>query len=89
MARVQGSPEALNQMANQIKKVIQQETATAQALQTAYKAAGSEWNDAKYLQLGGVISQAVSAIRAPIAELESAVAKIKKMENDLRSYLEK
>ena len=87
MAKVQGSPEALNQMANQIRKVIQQETAAAQALQTAYKAAGSEWNDAKYQQLGGVVSQAVSAIKAPISELESAISKIKKMEADLREYL--
>lgn len=87
MARVQGSPEALNQMASQIKRVIQQETQTAQALQTAYKAAGSDWNDSKYQQLGSVVNQAVSAIKAPIAELESAVQKIKKMEQDLRNYL--
>lgn len=87
MAKVQGSPEALNQMASQIKRVIQQENQAAQALQTAYRAAGSEWNDSKYQQLGGVISQAVSAIKAPIAELEAAVTKIKKMEADLRAYL--
>lgn len=87
MSKVQGSPEALNQMAAQIRRVIQQETQTAQALQTAYKAAGSEWNDAKYQQLGGVINQAVSAIKAPLSELESAVQKIKKMEQDLRAYL--
>lgn len=87
MARVQGSPEALNQMANQIRKVIQQETAAAQALQTAYRAAGSEWNDTKYQQLGTVVNQAVSAIKAPISELESAIQKIKKMEADLRNYL--
>ena len=88
MAKVQGSPEALNQMAAQIKRVIQQETQTAQALLTAYKAAGSEWNDSKYQQLGSVINQAVSAIKAPISELETAVQKIKKMEHDLRAYLE-
>ena len=88
MAKVQGSPEALNQMASQIKRVIQQETQAAQALQSAYRAAGSEWNDSKYQQLGGVISQAVSAIKAPISELESAVQKIKKMEQDLRAYLD-
>lgn len=87
MAKVQGSPEALNQMAAQIRKVIQQETQAAQALQTAYRAAGSEWNDSKYQQLGGVVSQAVSAIKAPIAELEAAIQKIKKMESDLRAYL--
>lgn len=87
MAKVQGSPEALNQMANQIRNVIQQETAAAQALQTAYKVAGSEWNDAKYQQLGGVVSQAASALKAPISELESAISKIKKMEADLRAYL--
>ena len=68
MAKVQGSPEALNQMANQIRRVIQQETATAQALQSAYRAAGSEWNDAKYRELGSVVNQAVSAIQAPIAD---------------------
>ena len=87
MAKVQGSPEALNQMAAQIKRVIQQETQTAQALLTAYKAAGSEWNDSKYQQLGSVINQAVSAIKAPISELETAVQKIKKMEQDFRAYL--
>ena len=87
MAKVQGSPEALNQMAAQIKRVIQQETQTAQALITAYKAAGSEWNDSKYQQLGSVINQAVSAIKAPISELETAVQKIKKMEQDFRAYL--
>lgn len=87
MAKVQGSPEALSQMASQIKRVIQQENQAAQALQTAYRSAGTEWNDQKYQQLGGVVSQAVSAIKAPIAELESAVAKIKKMEADLRAYL--
>lgn len=89
MTKVQGSPEALNQMANQIKKVIQQEMSAAQALQNAYKAAGSEWNDSKYQQLGSVISQAVNAIKAPISELESAVQKIKKMESDLSNYLSK
>lgn len=88
MAKVQGSPEALNQMAAQIQRVIQQELQTAQALQSAYRAAGSEWNDAKYQQLGTVINQVVSAIKTPISELESAVQKIKKLEKDLRAYLD-
>lgn len=88
MAKVQGSPEALNQMAAQIQRVIQQELQTAQVLQSAYRAAGSEWNDAKYQQLGTVINQVVSAIKTPISELESAVQKIKKLEKDLRAYLD-
>lgn len=87
MAKVQGSPEALSQMANQIKKVIQQENAAAQALQQAYRSAGSEWNDAKYQQLGAVVNDAVTAIRQPIADLEAAIQKIKKMEQELRAYL--
>ena len=87
MAKVQGSPEALSQMANQIQRVIQQENAAAQALQQAYKSAGSEWNDSKYQQLGVVVNDAVSAIKQPIADLESAIQKIKKMEKELRAYL--
>lgn len=89
MAKVQGSPEALSQMASQIRRVIQQENAAAQALQTSYKAAGSEWNDSKYQQLGTIVNQTVSAIKQPMAELEAAIQKIKKMEQDLRAYLSK
>lgn len=84
MAKVQGSPEALKQMASQINSVIQQERQVIQELQETYRAAGGEWNDFKYQQLGGVIDHAVHAIKTPIAELESAILKIKKLEKELR-----
>lgn len=85
--RVQGSPEALQQMAEQIKRVIQQEVQTAQSLISAYQAAGSEWKDAKYQQLGEVIKQTVNAMKSPIPELENSIRKIKEMESALRAYL--
>ena len=88
MAKVQGSPEALAQMASQIQKVIQGLTQTAGSLDTAYRSAGSGWNDSKYQQLGEAVGQASKAMKAPIPDLTAAIQKIKKMEGDLRAYLD-
>lgn len=87
MARVQGSPEAIAAMAQRIKGVINTGNQAVAQLTSAYRAAGSDWNDNKYKELGDVVNQAVSAIKSPMAELESAISKLNRMEADLRHYL--
>jgi len=87
MSRVQGSPEILAQIAEQIKKVIHGLEHTINSLSTAYRIAGNGWNDSKYIQLGEAVNQAIRAMKSPVPDLQVAIQKIKKMEADLLAYL--
>ena len=41
----------------------------SRGIETKYQQAGSTWRDSKYQQLGGIIGECVSALRAPIDQL--------------------
>lgn len=41
----------------------------SKGVESKYAQAGSGWKDSKYQQLGGIIGECVSALRAPISQL--------------------
>lgn len=87
MAKIQGSPEAIERMIAQIDSVIAKQHDTMLFLVNTYKAVGSEWNDSKYQELGAIISSAVKSLQAPLQDLEKSRAKLARLKDILNAYL--
>ncbi len=59
---------------------------TSQALMSKYQAAGSGWKDAKYKELGAIVSEAVSALRNPIGELQNCQGTLQQVQSAISDY---
>ena len=66
---VKGAISLCNQSIENFRK-------TGSDLMRKYQQAGSSWKDAKYKQLGSIVSDCKSALDNPISELESCRAKL-------------
>ena len=65
---------------------IQDLNNSAQKLNNRYQQAGSDWNDKKYKQLGGIINDCSRALRSPVDELFDCLNKLKDIEKVLLEY---
>lgn len=59
---------------------------TSQALMSKYQAAGGGWKDAKYNELGGIVNEAISALRSPISELENCKGTLQQVLSAIGDY---
>lgn len=51
----------------------------AKSLQSAYSGAGSGWSDENYAKLGHIIEDCVSALLAPISDIEASMETLNHM----------
>lgn len=58
----------------------------SKALSTKYQAAGSQWRDAKYQQLGGVVNECTTALQRPVGELEACMTRLNALLKAIEAY---
>ena len=64
-------------------------TRTIQDLQTKNQAAGSSgWKDAKYAELGGIVSECVQALSRPISDLGACQQSLQQVLKAVQEYEE-
>jgi len=80
------SVEAVNGAQKVCKEAIQDLNSAARKLDECYKAAGQNWKDEKYKQLGGIVNDCIRALRLPINELFECNGKLEEIEQVLRLY---
>ncbi|MCL2645915.1 MAG: hypothetical protein FWD61_02795 [Phycisphaerales bacterium] len=51
-----------------------------------YQAAGSDWKDDKYRQLGDIVNECTGALRSPVQELQICYGKLLDIEKAIREY---
>lgn len=65
---------------------IQQYKQTAAYMEKQYREAGTNWRDAKYAQLGVVVNDCTTALKAPVAELEECLRKLNEILKAIERY---
>ena len=60
----------------------------SKGVESKYQQAGSGWRDSKYQQLGGIIGECVSALRAPIGQLSECINVLSQIAAAISEYEE-
>lgn len=87
MAKSGASPEAMDRMIQTITKFIEVQDGVINTLKSNYVDIGDEWDDQKYLELGEVIDESITAIKGSYATLSTSITKIQLLKSLLEEYL--
>lgn len=68
------------------KQSIQQFNQASGSLSSKYQTAGSNWKDAKYQQLGGIVRDCTGALTKPVKELEGCITKLEALLAAIEQY---
>ena len=84
MSQIKASPEAVRQLASDLKTTI----ANLQSISAQVRSAGnvSGWSDAQGEQFKSVINRISGLTQAPISTLESAIPRLYKIADALEKY---
>ena len=86
MANVSVEKSAVLGAISLCQQSIRQFEQASKSLSSKYRAAGSNWKDAKYSQLGGVVSDCTTALSRPVKELEECVRKLNMLLKEIEEY---
>lgn len=73
--------------ARQVCEQIAREFAdTRNSLKSKYQAAGTNWSDEKYADLGEIVKDCSGSLKSAIKDLDGCAAKLKKIERVIAEY---
>ena len=86
MANVSVEKSAVSSAISLCNQSIQQFNQASKSLSSKYQAAGSNWKDAKYKQLGGSVNDCTTALNKPVKELEGCITKLNALLKAIEEY---
>ena len=87
MARGQQAVEAMNDMVKSLVRTLEQHNELCEGLVSNYETVFVEWNDEKCEELGNVIRDIVTKMRAPYADIHECMTRIQLLRGALEDYL--
>ena len=88
MARAAVTAQALSNSSRLCQRSIQSLSKASQTLQQRYAAAGADWDDSKYAQLGVIIAECRSALGRPVSQLNDCVTTLQQLMSRVSEYEE-
>ena len=86
MSGANTSGEMIRYAVNLCSRIIETLSVSQRGMQSKYKSAGSNWNDLKYRQLGGIVNECSSSIGKTLNELGGCLASLNEIEKAIAEY---
>lgn len=86
MANVSVEKTAVTRAISLCERSISEFDKTSHDLKRTYDMAGAGWRDAKYQQLGGIVTDCTTALTRPIEELGDCISTLKALLREIEAY---
>ena len=86
MANVSVEVSAVTSAISLCNQSIQQFNKASGELKKKYQGAGTSWKDAKYKQLGTIVSECSTALGKPVTELQDCIKKLESLKKAIEEY---